>query len=277
MGAKRFSRNEALFGGEGQERVGKAHVAIVGLGGLGSHVAQQLGYLGVPKYGLVDPDVVTDSSLNRLVGAVDADVEAGTAKVDVAERTITGVQPDASVQGMRAEITNGEARQLVVAADVVFGCVDRDLARLQLTEMCARHGKPYFDLATDTGGEGDDLWYGGRVTFCDGNRCLICLDMLDQEAIAIDSMDDAGREEHERIYGVRGDALHGTGPMVVSVNGLVASIAVTEFMAHITGLRPPIPNLIYRGEQQVIRRSNDPPEPGCYFCTGLWRMAANPK
>ncbi len=111
--ALRLWRNEALFGAEGQRRIAQTKVAIVGLGGLGSHVAQQLAYLGVADYALVDPDIVTDSSLNRLVGAIDADVAEEMKKI------------------------------------------------LQLTDICARHAKPYFDLASDTGGEGDVLWYGG--------------------------------------------------------------------------------------------------------------------
>jgi hypothetical protein len=61
--------------------------------------------------------------------------------------------------------------------------------------------------------------------------------------------------------------------MVVSVNGTVASIAVTEFMTYVSGLREPAAQLTYRGDLQVIRRSVDKPEPGCYFCTGIWGSA----
>src|SRR2546423_9747119 len=98
MSIERYSRNEVLFGPEGQQRIAATSVTIVGLGGLGSHVAQQLAYVGVADYGLVDFDVVTDSSLNRLVGAQDADVAAATKKVAVAKRTIIGINPDAAVR-----------------------------------------------------------------------------------------------------------------------------------------------------------------------------------
>ena len=52
---------------------------------------------------------------------------------------------------------------------------------MELTELCSRYAKPLFDLATDTGGEGDELWYGGRVVFANGVGCLVCRDVLDQE------------------------------------------------------------------------------------------------
>jgi molybdopterin/thiamine biosynthesis adenylyltransferase len=274
VGAERFSRNEGLFGAEGQRRIADTRVAIIGLGGLGSHVAQQLAYLGVADYALVDFDVVTDSSLNRLVGARDADVAAATKKIAVAERTITGINPDAAVRTADARVDGSEAEPLIRGADVVFGCLDRDLPRLQLTELCARYAKPLFDLASDVGGEDGELWYGGRVVLCDGTRCVSCLGLLDQNEITRDSMAPDQREVHDRIYGIAPTALEGTGPMVVSINAAVASIAVIEFMALVTGLRDPFPHLNYFANQQVIRKSLDSPEPGCYYCTGIWGSAA---
>jgi molybdopterin-synthase adenylyltransferase len=270
VGAERYSRNKGLFGAEGQKCIAATNVAIAGLGGLGSHVAQQLAYLGVVDYGLIDFDIATDSSLNRLVGARDDDVGAATKKIAVAERTIIGIKPDATVRKADARVDGPDADALIRGADVVFGCLDRDVPRLQLTELCARYAKPLFDLASDVGGDDHDLWYGGRVVLCDGTRCLSCLGLLDQQEMARDSMSPDQREAHDRIYGIARAALHNTGPMVVSINGAVASIAVTEFMVLVTGLREPFAHLNYLAHQQVIRRSIDPPEPGCYYCSGIW-------
>jgi hypothetical protein len=273
--SERYSRNEALFGAEGQRRIRETKVAIVGLGGLGSHTAQQLAYLGVEDYGLVDFDIVTDSSLNRLVGAQDGDVEARTKKIAVANRMITSIKPEAAVDPVDARITEAGVEAVIARADIVFGCLDRDLARLQLTELCARYGRTLFDLASDVTGEDDELHYGGRVVLCDGNRCLACLALLDQREMARDSMSPDQREAHDRIYGVRKNALGDTGPMVVSINGAVASIAVTEFMALVTGLRAPFTNLWYYAERQAVRRSTDQPAPDCYYCRGIWGTASS--
>lgn len=60
------------------------------------------------------------------------------------------------------------------------------------------------------------------------------------------------------------------GPSVVSMNGVVASLAVTEFMVGVTGLRRPAPHLTYRGDRAVVRASTDQPEADCYYCTQLW-------
>jgi molybdopterin-synthase adenylyltransferase len=271
MADGRYSRNEALFGPEGQEKIAATKVTIVGVGGLGSHIAQQLAYLGVETQTQVDYDIVTSSSLNRLVGAVETDVAAKTKKVRVAKRVIEAINPAATVEPVDAKIDTAEAEAAVVAADVVFGCLDRDLPRLKLTEFCSRYGKPLFDLATDTGGKGDDLWYGGRVVFANGAGCLVCRHLLDQQEMTRDGMSPEQRDAHDRIYGVERGRLVETGPMVVSVNGVVASLAVTEFMVLVTTMREPVPHLIYRGHAGTVGRNNDPPEPGCYFCSGIRR------
>lgn len=273
MGAERYSRNEAFFGAEGQRKIAAQRVAIVGLGGLGSHIAQQLAYLGVHDYRLIDFDIVTDSSLNRLIGACDADVPGKIKKIAVAERMIRTILPDATVRPVDARLEAPTVEPVLASTDVVFGCLDRDLARLQLNELCARLATPLFDLASDTDGEQGELTYGGRVLFANGTGCLVCHGVLDQEAIRLERMTPEDRERDDRIYGVRRSALPGTGPMVVSVNGAVASLAGTEFMAFATGIRNPAPYIIYRGELPAVRRVLDDPEPDCYLCAKMWRAA----
>ena len=74
---------------------------------------------------------------------------------------------------------------------------------------------------------------------------------------------------HERIYGVDRAALEGTGPMVVSINGAVASLAVTEFIACVGAMRQVNRHLSYYGHLAQIRRSEDPSTPDCYYCTSI--------
>lgn len=267
---ERYSRNIALFGADGQRKIAETKVLIVGLGGLGSHLVQQLSYLGVLDYSLVDYDIVTKSSLNRLIGAVEADVIAHTPKVVLAKRLIESIQPRTDVRVIESGVDADAVTELVARADVVFGCLDRDLPRLRLTELCARYAKSYFDLASDTGGEGGDAWYGGRVVFSDGTHCLSCLDLLDQDQMARDNMSPEQRIADTRIYGVDRDALDGTGPAVVSINGVVASLAVTEFMRLVTGIREPATHLVYRGDLTRLTKSVDQPREGCWYCTQLW-------
>ncbi len=112
--------------------------------------------------------------------------------------------------------------------------------------------------------------YGGRVVFCDGTSCLVCLpDLLDQGQLGFDGLGDEHRLADRRIYGVDRAALRGTGPSVVSINAVVASLAVTEFMVLVTGLRESSAQLTYRADVGIVRKSVDIPGPGCYYCSGL--------
>jgi hypothetical protein len=265
----RYSRNEGLFGAVGQAKIGATKVAVIGLGGLGTPTVQQLAYLGVLDYGLVDFDHVTESSLNRLIGAITSDAVTGASKVGVAARLIRAVQSTATVVEVDGRIVDEAARRAVARADVVFGCLDRDINRLELTEICARYARPYIDLATDVVNDGEPI-YGGRVVVADGTRCLVCLNVLDQAAVARDRMTPDQLAADRRIYGVDARALERTGPAVVSINGVVASLAVTEFVAMVTGLRTPVPQLTYRADKGAVRPSYDRPAPGCYYCTRLW-------
>lgn len=269
----RYSRNEALFGHKGQEKIFASHVAIVGLGGLGSHVAQQLVYLGVSNLVLIDPDVVTPSSLNRLVGANAADATEQTAKAVVVAEACRRVLPGCRARPVVDRLDSAGALGSLDECSSVFGCLDNDSARLDLIQACSSSRIPFFDLASDTGATGADLWYGGRVLFSGrGERCPVCMDLLDQNELARSGLTEPQREVDRRIYGIPAEDLAETGPAVVSINGVVASLAVTEWMAWTTGLREPAAFLEYRGASGTVFSGRDAPRENCYYCV-QWRHA----
>ncbi len=275
MDEQRNSRNEALFGKEGQARIAATSATVAGLGGLGAHVCQQLAYLGITVFALYDHDHVSTSSLNRLVGAVPSDAAEKTPKVDVARRMIQAIQPSATVQVSQLRVgVDAKASDVIRGAHVVFGCFDRETPRLQMTDACADDGVTYIDLATDTGPtDAGVTWYGGRVVVADGRRCLSCLGLLDQEELRREQMTPDELCAHEAIYGVPVGALQETGPSVVSLNGIIASIAVTEFMVMVTGLRLPTSSQTYRADLGRLTRSNDAPKSSCFYCETMKRAA----
>src|SRR4051794_10718776 len=82
---------QSFLGATSEQILTHARVGIVGLGGGGSHAVQQLAHLGVGNYVLVDPDVIDESNLNRLVGGTLEDVKHRVLKIDIASRTILAV------------------------------------------------------------------------------------------------------------------------------------------------------------------------------------------
>jgi molybdopterin-synthase adenylyltransferase len=266
--SERYSRNIALFGEAGQEKIRACSVLICGLGGLGSHVAQQLAYLGVGELSLLDFDIVTESNLNRLVGAGDADIKSK--KTTVAARVIREANSEVHAREIDGKVESADTESAIARSDVVFGCLDKDIHRLTLLDLAVRHAKPYFDLASDTGGEGARIWYGGRVVLSRQGGCLLCRGILDQQSIVRDRMTPDQEDAYRRIYGVDVRDLAGTGPSVVSINGVVGSLGVTEFMVEMTGLRRAVSHLTYRAEWGIVTTPRDEPRPGCYYCSGLW-------
>ena len=250
----RYSRNELLFGAEGQKRIGAAAVGVVGLGGLGSHIVQQLAYL--------DADEVSESSLNRLIGASTDDV--GAKKVAVAKRLIGIVQRDARVVPVEALLPDEEALDALADRGYVFGCLDEDPPRLQLTDFTTQRGITYIDTASDVFPEGE---YGGRIVTAKGNGCLFCLDEINQEQLRRAGMSSDQRRADDEIYGVTRDELAEAGPSVVSLNGVVASLAVNEFMVDVTGIGEPARFITYRADQRAVRRRTNEPHPGCPCCS----------
>ncbi len=267
----RNDRNIRLFGVEGQDRIAQTRVTVVGNGGLGGSVDEDLAYLGVRDYRLVDADEVTSTSLNRLKTARPADI--GKKKVIVAKTMIEAIQPGAKVEAIDTWIA--DAPEAIEQADVVFGCLDKDIHRVQLINLCTAAGVPFFDLATDVVDHHGSLIYGGRVLWSGyGDRCPFCMDLLDQDAMRRDSLPVAIRADYDRIYGVDKADLDESGPSVVSLNGVIASMAVMEFTVWVTGLRPPQPLLTYRAERGIVRSSRDAPAAGCPYCSAARRRVA---
>jgi hypothetical protein len=147
-----------------------------------------------------------------------------------------------------------------------LAAVDRDGVRFQLNEFCCRQGLPLVDAASDTVPTEQELLYGGRVCVATPETgCLACQGVLSQEEIRADQASPERRADEAAIYGVPRGALGDGGPSVVSVNGVVGSLAVTEFMVLVTGLRQPFAQLDYWGHAGNLRKVRGREE-GCFYC-----------
>ena len=266
---ERFDRNMRFFGREGQERLSASHVAVVGIGGLGTHVVQQLAFLGVGHLTLIDKEELDETNLNRYIGARHDDPIPGTLKVVIGERTVKEVNPSIRVDTYTVSFVSTEGFKAITEADYVFGCLDREGARLVLNELCAAYARPYFDLASGIE-HGSPLLYGGHVCVAwDGRACLVCYGLLDVTEAQGDLANPDMQRDRAAIYGVAPDVLGRSGPSVVSINGIIASLAVNEFMLGVTGIRPPRGVLAYRGHIGRLTTVESESGPDCYYCEGI--------
>ena len=265
----RFARNESFFGKEGQKKIRDTTVAIVGVGGIGTHLVQQLTLLGVWKFVLVEPEELDHTNKNRYVGHRFDDPIPGTPKLLIAERMIRSINEDAEIVSVKERIEHPDAQAAVALADVVFGCLDDEGPRFILNDLCGRVQKPFFDCASEIL-PGDPLIYGGEVFIAwERPGCLVCCGVLDMEDAMAQIASPEERANRDEIYGVNKDSLEGSGPSVVSINGVVASLATTEFMVAVTGLRAPKRHLIYRGHTGGVSIANPESVAPCFICAGL--------
>lgn len=262
-----YDRNIRFFGKDGQQKLAGAHVAIVGIGGLGTHVVQQLALLGVGHLTLIDDEELDVTNRNRYVGVRSDDPIPGSWKVDIGERLAKEINPDICVAPIRRSLVSHEAFEAVIKADYVFGCLDNEGTRLVLNAICAAYSRPYFDMASDILPDGS---YGGRVCVAwEGQGCIVCYGELDMAQAQADLETQEARANREAIYGVPREALDQAGPAVVSINGVVASLAVSEFMLGVTGIRTPKRLCKYRGNHGIVVTVTEDPAPDCYYCKGI--------
>lgn len=271
-----FSRQISFFGIEGQERLAQTKVGIIGLGGTGSQLFQQLAYLGLKKFILIDKDNIEKSNFNRQVCATLDDI--GKPKITVASKFAKAAFPNRKYQitEIQENFPSDKSLDSLKTVDLIFGCVDKDGPRLVLTEYALAYKKTYIDLATEI--HPDFNKFGGRVFFTiPGKSCLHCRNELDSKEIRKDLSNATQAKEDDEIYGLRKEDLKGSGPSVVSINGAIASLAVTEFIVFITGIREPKELLIYDGLNGIVKLNKDKPDNDCYYCKSVYGIGDRAK
>ena len=134
---ERYQRNIGTLGLDGQRTLFSSRIVIVGLGGLGGHVLEQMARAGIGHITGVDPDVFEPSNLNRqLLSDVDS---MGVPKVDAAKQRVQKVRPETGFVGIKVHHIEVD-EEVWAEADMVFDCLDSIADRLSLAEMCLHAG-----------------------------------------------------------------------------------------------------------------------------------------
>lgn len=215
----RFSR-QSFLGGGAEAAISAAKVAVIGLGGGGSHVVQQLAHVGIQDYVLYDADVIESTNLNRLIGGTTMDVAMRMPKTLIAERIIRGIALNAEVH--RIEKRWQDDPEPLRSCDLVVGCVDGYRERWELQVASRRFLIPYIDVGLDVRTiSPEPPRMSGQVIFSmPGGPCMRCLRFITDENLALEGQQ-------------YGDA--GPRAQVVWANGVLASAAVGIVVEALTG------------------------------------------
>jgi hypothetical protein len=232
------SDRQSFLGSSSEDVLGAFHVGIVGLGGGGSHIAQQLAHVGIGRYTIIDHDQIDESNLNRLIGGTAIDVGRSAFKTVIAARQIRRVLSKAKVIQIRKPWQS--AASSLIDCDSIVGCLDSFAGRLELEALSRRYLIPYLDLGMDVYERGSRFGISGQVTLSlPGRPCLKCMGVIREEWRAIEAAN----------YGQAGGR-----PQVVWPNGLLASIAVGILVQLVTPWHDdaPTPLLEYDGNSNTV-------------------------
>lgn len=145
MSAQRYLKNQNAITAAEQELLGYKRVVIIGCGGLGGYLVEQLGRLGVGYMRVVDPDVFEESNLNRqLLGSM---LNLGKPKVLAAKQRMQAINPKVQVEEIQTSFTSQNADWLLGGFDLVLDALDNIPDRLLLEEAASRQGIPLVHAA----------------------------------------------------------------------------------------------------------------------------------
>jgi molybdopterin/thiamine biosynthesis adenylyltransferase len=149
------------------DKVKNAKVLVVGAGALGNEVMKNLALFGVGNILVVDFDTIDYSNLTRSVLFRESDADKGKFKAEVAAARLREINPTINVQFIIGNLSTDVGLGLYRKMDVIIGCLDSPLSRLQLNRICMRAGKPWVD-----GGIFD--MDGNAKVFVPGKNCYEC-------------------------------------------------------------------------------------------------------
>ena len=241
MTAERHHRQRILseVGEAGQQKIERASVAIVGLGGLGSPVALYLAAAGVGRLGLIDDQQVELSNLNRQILFEDCDV--GRPKVEAAAGRLLILDSALTLDARQENVRASNVESIVAAYDLVVDATDSFEAKFLLNDAAVLLRKPLVHGAV--------LRWGGQVTTVlpDG-PCLRCLFREPPDPAEIETCEEAG--------------------IIGAATGVVGSVQAEEALKVILNAGTPLSGRIFqhdglRGETRVTTFPRDPHCPVC--------------
>lgn len=231
-----FDRQVRAFGPDIQRLLWRLRVGIVGVGGTGSCVLEQLIRLGVGTIYISDGECFESSNVNRVYGS--RVIDDAVPKIKIAQRLAADCGLGTKIELIDKPILYQSALKKFRECDIVFGCTDDELGRSLLNAFAIYYYVPVFDMGVKI--DSDDgviRSINGRVTtLMNGAACLHCRGRISAERIAAQAKWEADPEgaqalQDEGYLPELGDPA----PAVVAFTTTVAASAVSEFLHRLSG------------------------------------------
>lgn len=264
-----FDRQVRAFGRDIQALLSKLHVGVVGTGGTGSAVTEQLIRLGVGTLTVVDGEEFERSNINRVYGS--RMIDDGIPKVKLMERLAAEIGLGTDLRFISKPNSFRSVLEEFRNCDVIFGCTDDELGRSLLTRFAIYYYIPVFDMGVKIDShEGAIHSIQGRVTtLLPSTACLNCRRRIQPERVRAESIQAVNPEEaeHLREEGYAPE-LEDPAPAVIPFTSTVASSALTEFLHRLTGFMGEdrvSSEVLHLIDQTRVRTNRQAPQEDC-FC-----------
>jgi hypothetical protein len=229
----RFDRQVRLFGAAGQARLRALHVAVVGAGGGGSILIEQLAHLGVGTITAIDFDVVKRHNLSRIMGATDADARRGVKKVEVARRLVRAIDPEIDFRPVDRDIADAVTARLLTDADYILLATDTATARLVANAVSQAFLIPLIQVGAKVETCKDDTIeqiYTAVRPVLPRRGCLGCAGLIDPIAL----QREAATPEERANQNYLGDP-EAIDPSVTTLNAAAAAGALNVLLMSVIG------------------------------------------
>ena len=257
-------RQVQAFGATGQQLLARMNVGVVGAGGTGSAVAEQLLRLGVGHLTLADDDVVTPSTISRGFGSGIHDV--GRPKVAVIDDLANRIGVASQMHAIQGNIRDVDVIQAFSHCDVIFACTDGHASRLVLNRWAYWHLAPVIDVAvlvtsTDQRVEAID----GRLTWLSpGAACLLCRNRIEPALAYAEQLEPSERRRLAAQGYVPG--VEEANPSIVPYTASMAGMATTELLNRLFGFADSTPSeILVQFHARTTSQNRRAPRQGC-FC-----------
>lgn len=236
-----FDRQILAFGKEIQSLLGRLRIGVVGAGGTGSAVIEQLIRLGVGNLLIIDDDVFKSSNINRVYGSRVTD--ESVPKVELMKRHAEDIGLGTNIIAIQGRIYYKSVFLNLKGCDIVFGCTDDEFGRSILNRMAIYYLIPVFDMGVkiDSTANGAIKSIQGRITtLMPSVSCLFCRGRIESDRVYEESLNVFNPEEGKRLRNdgyVRG--LDTDAPAVIPFTTSIASSAIVEFLHRLTGFLGP--------------------------------------
>ncbi|KJS03732.1 MAG: hypothetical protein VR68_00860 [Peptococcaceae bacterium BRH_c4a] len=233
---KFFDRQVRAFGKDLQKLLGQLHIGVVGCGGTGSAVVEQLVRLGIGSLVLIDDDLIEDTNISRIHGSIMED--QGRYKVHVMEKMVKQIGYGTKVEAIAKKILDKSTALKLRECDLIFGCTDDHAGRSIINDLSIRYFIPVIDMAALIDSQdGRIRSVIGRVTVIKPKEpCLLCRNRISPEKIKSEMMALWDPNMYERrVQEGYSPELGIKDPAVITFTTSVASQAVMEMIQLLTG------------------------------------------